>query len=99
MRLVCEVVIPDDADYTTKLDAMAQAARDESLWREVKTRDERRDEMMCRTDLDNKCGSCRFFEPETHKRCKSYGKCSKGYPSPRPRSYKACKKYERRKGE
>ena len=36
MKLKCEIEVPDN-DYRTKLDAMARAARDESLWKEVKT--------------------------------------------------------------
>ena len=97
MRLLCEITIPDGADYTTKLDAMAKASRDESLWREVKTREERSAEIMARTDLNTKCGSCRFFKPMRCGRCKAYGECLKGLTSPRPRSLKGCNQYERRK--
>lgn len=100
MRLRCDIEIPDGADYKTKLDAMAEASRNESLWREVKTREERRDEMMSKTSLENKCGSCKFFELTPHKRCKSYGTCKKKgvcRVNPRPRSYPACTAYERKK--
>ena len=61
MKLVCEIEIPDNADYTTKLDAMANASRNESLWRAIKSRDDRRDEIMARTILEGKCGSCKYF--------------------------------------
>lgn len=97
MRLLCEITIPDGADYKTKLDAMAKASRDESLWREVKTREERSAEIMARTDLNTKCGSCKFFKPMKCGRCKAYGECLKGLTSPRPRSLKGCNQYERRK--
>lgn len=96
-RLVCEICIPDNADYKTKLDAMAEASRNEALWREVKTREERAKDIMEKTDLVNKCGSCRFFHIHTNKRCKSYGDCGLGFTSPRPRSVKACSKYKERR--
>lgn len=97
MRLLCEITIPDNSDYKTKLDAMAEASRNESLWREVKTRDERSAEIMERTDLTSKCGSCKFFNSVKCGRCKAYGICTKGYTSPRPRSLKGCSQYERKK--
>jgi len=59
MKLKCEIEIPENYTYQEKFDAMARAARDESLWREVKTLDEIRK----RTNLDNKCGSCVHFCP------------------------------------
>lgn len=96
MKLRCEIEIPDNADAITRLDAMARASRDESLWKEIKTAEARRTEIMARTDLCEKCGSCKFFEPTPHKANKSYGICHKGYVSPRGRTSKACKQYERR---
>ena len=96
-RLVCEILIPDNADYKTKLDAMAEASRNEALWREVKTREERVAEQMERTDLHNKCGSCMHFKPVKCGRCKAYGMCTKGFVSPRPRSVKACNHYKKRR--
>ena len=97
MILQCNVEIPDNADAITRLDAMARASRDESLWREIKTPEARRAEIMARTDLCEKCGSCKYFEPTPHKANKSYGICHKGYVSPRGRTSKACKQYERKK--
>ena len=57
MKLKCEIEIPENYTYQEKFDAMARAARDESLWKEVKTLDE----IKKRTNLDNKCGSCKYF--------------------------------------
>lgn len=95
MILQCNVEIPDNADAITRLDAMARASRDESLWREIKTAEARRAEIMARTDLCDKCGSCKYFEPTPHKANKSYGVCHKGHVSPRSRSIKKCVLYER----
>lgn len=95
MKLVCEIEVPDNADFKTKLDAMASAAADESKWREVKSSEARRIERMMKTDLCRKCGSCKFFESTPHKANKSYGICHKGYVSPRSRSTKACTLYEK----
>lgn len=97
MRLLCEIEVPDGADAKTKLDAIANASRHEEWWREVKSRAERTAERMQNTDLDDKCGSCRYFELQTHKRCKSYGICHKGNVSPRPRSQHKCTQYVRGK--
>lgn len=96
-KLVCEILIPDNADYKTKLDAMAEASRNEALWREVKSREERTAEQMERTDLHKKCGSCVHFKSVRCGRCKAYGMCTKGFTSPRPRSVKACSQYQKRR--
>lgn len=94
MKLRCEIELPDNADFKTKLDAMAQAGRDESKWQEVYSRDK----MMDRTNLENKCGSCRFFIPKQYGQSKCYGDCFKGYVGYKQRSNKACRAYERKKG-
>ena len=57
MKLKCEIEIPENYTYQEKFDAMAKAARDESLWKEVKTLAE----IKKRTNLENKCGSCVHF--------------------------------------
>ena len=62
MKLKCEIEIPENYTYQEKFDAMARAARDESLWKEVKTLAEIRK----RTNLDNKCGSCVHFHQYKH---------------------------------
>lgn len=94
MKLVCEIELPDNADFKTKLDAMAQASRDESKWREIYSRET----MMDRTNLENKCGSCRYFCPKQYGQSKCYGDCLKGYAGYKQRSNKACRSYERKKG-
>lgn len=87
MKLICEIELPDTADYTTKLDAMAKASSDERLWRQVYSRDE----TMKKTNLDHKCGSCKYF-------CKldnsPVGTCDMGHVWGQ-RSRPACKKYEK----
>ena len=95
MKLVCEIVLPDNADAKTRLDAIAQAGRDESKWRTVISR-----EGMCaRTSLENKCGSCKYFKPfDAIERpyLKSCGECDMGHVWGQ-RTRKACKSYERKK--
>ena len=90
MKYVCEI---EANDYKTKLDAMAQAARDESKWKPVKSREE----VMNETNLENKCGSCRYFCPKQYGQSKCYGDCLKGYAGYKQRSNKACRSYERKK--
>lgn len=94
MKLVCEIVLPDNADIKTKLDAMAKAGRDESMWRTVMSREG----MVARTSFENKCGSCQYFKPFDAKErpyLKSCGECDKGRVWG-ARSRKACKDYERK---
>lgn len=89
MKLKCEIEIPENYDYRTKLDAMARAGRDESLWVEVKTLDEIRK----RTNLDNKCGSCIYFHQWENS---VNGSCDAGRVWGQ-RTRPKCKKYERKK--
>lgn len=93
MKLICQIELPDNADYKTKLDAIAQAGRDESKWRKVESKEER----MKRTNLDNKCGSCEHFELAYPEYSKVYGDCRKGRAEFRERTHKACTLYERKK--
>lgn len=99
MKLYCEVDIKDKTPLTI-LDAIAYASRHEELWKIRKTRSEKREEMMSKTDLRGKCGSCIYFQPEKwydgEPSC--YGKCLKGRAY-RQRTVKACKKYERKTDE
>lgn len=87
MKLKCEIEIPENYTYQEKFDAMARAARDESLWKEVKTLDEIRK----RTNLDNKCGSCIYFCPWEDS---VMGSCNAGRTWGQ-RTRPMCKKYER----
>ena len=52
-----------------------------------------REEMERNTDLEGKCGACKYFVPNV---CGSYGKCMNGRAMS-PRTRRACKGYE--KGE
>ena len=92
MKLICEIELPDNADYTTILDAMAQAGRDESRWKKTISRVS----LMKKTNLDNKCGSCRHFKPKPLNYSKCYGDCRKGRAGYKQRTCKACKLYERK---
>lgn len=95
MKLKCEIILPDNADYKTKLDAMAKAGRDESMWKTIMSREG----MVARTSFENKCGSCQYFKPfDANERpyLKTCGECDKGHVWG-ARSRKACKDYERKK--
>jgi hypothetical protein len=91
MKLICEIELPDTADFSDKLEAMARASSDERLWRTVYTREE----TMKRTSLDNKCGSCKYFKPFNDPMYTSAGTCGLGHVWGQ-RSRPACKKYERK---
>jgi len=86
MKLKCVIEVPDN-DYRTKLDAMAKAARDESMWTYVQTKDE----LKRQTNLEYKCGSCKFFRQFENSTC---GKCDAGRVWGE-RTRKACTRYER----
>lgn len=94
IKYTCQIVLPDDADVRTKLDAMAQAGRDESKWK----RTESRDSLMKKTNLENKCGSCKYFKTRTLavSKSKCFGDCEKGRARYRQRTCPACKLYERK---
>lgn len=89
MKLKCVIEVPDN-DYRTKLDAMAKAGRDESLWTYVKSKEE----IKKQTSLENKCGSCIYFRPWEGS---VNGHCDAGRTWGQ-RTRPACKKYERKEG-
>ena len=92
MKLKCEIEIPENYTYQEKFDAMARAARDESLWKEVKTLDE----IKKRTNLDNKCGSCIHYHPfDALEGLPTCGSCDAGRVWGQ-RTRPKCKKYERK---
>lgn len=94
MKLICEITLPDNADFKTKLDAMAKAGRDESMWRTVMSREG----LSLKTNLEHKCGSCKYFKPFNAKErpyLASCGECDKGRVWGQ-RTRKACKEYERK---
>ena len=93
MKLKCEIEIPENYTYKEKLDAMARASRDTSLWVEVKSLEE----LKKRTNLDNKCGSCKYYCPFTHNgRELTNGHCNAGRVWGQ-RTRPKCKLYERKK--
>ena len=63
----------------SKFDAIAYACKHDELWMFKETRREKRLRMMQKTNLKNKCGSCRFFRPITENgEDTCYGNCSQG---------------------
>ena len=84
MKLVIEVEVPESATFIEKQDAMLHVIQNES-WKEIKTREE----LRIHTDLNNKCGSCKFFTATNG----CYGRCENGRTYGQ-RSRRACKKYE-----
>ena len=88
-----EIEVPDNADCQAIEEAMATAE-----WRRIYSRHER----MSRTDLTDKCGSCKHFCPVyktfvtgTDSVC--HGNCNKGKVH-RSRTTVKCKEYERKDG-
>ena len=86
MKLRAEIEVPENACWQTVEDAKIKA-----VWHKVVTVDDR----MRKTDLDGKCGSCKYFtlKPDLFSKC--YGDCGKGRRGYKQRSNKACKAYER----
>ena len=85
MKLRAEIEVPENSSWQTIEDAKLKAP-----WHRVISNDER----MEKTDLCNKCGTCRHFCPKEFYRSKCYGDCLKGRRN-RARYSKACKAYER----
>lgn len=89
-----EIEVPDNADCQAIEEAMATAE-----WRRIYSRHER----MERTDLTDKCGSCKYFRPihkyylgsGTESLC--HGSCEKMKASD-SRTNPKCKEYERKDG-
>ena len=85
MKMRAEIEVPEGASWQTIEDAKIKA-----VWNTVITVDDR----MRKTNLDNKCGSCKSFIPKPYFNSKCYGDCLKGRRN-RARYSKACKLYER----
>ena len=88
MKMTATIEVPESASWQDIEDAKLSAT-----WKTVKDRKD----IIRETDLCDKCGSCKFFEPTPCKRNKTYGVCHKGHVSPRSRSIKKCVLYERTK--
>lgn len=91
LKAELEINVPDDADFYTIEDAKLQAEQN-ITWYRVHTKTER----MQRTDLSDKCGSCKYFtlKPDLFSCC--YGKCEIGHKGYKTRACPKCKKYERK---
>lgn len=94
LKAVLEIELPNDADPLT-IECAKLTAEQFINWEIVRERKDR----MARTNLDNKCGSCKFFElkPDMFSQC--YGKCHAGHYGYKQRSVPACKDYERKPNE
>ena len=90
--LTKRIELPDNATWDMIEDAKITA--DRNGWKREHTISQQ--ERMLKTDLEGKCGSCKYFnlKPDLFSCC--YGDCSKGRAGYRPRSQKACKAYERK---
>lgn len=88
MKLKAEVEVPENASWQQIEDAKLKAP-----WRRVVTVDDR----MRRTNLEGKCGSCKYFAPITLalSNSKCHGNCLKGRAGYRQRTCKGCIAYER----
>ena len=89
MKMRAEIEVPENACWQAIEDAKLKAE-----WRTVITVDDR----MRKTNLEGKCGSCKYFAPITLalSTSKSYGDCLNGRKGYRQRSCKACNAYERK---
>jgi len=84
MKYKAVIEVPNNASWQTIEDAKIKA-----VWKLVEPKEER----MARTNLNNKCGSCKKFCPFD---CSSYGTCERTHCLFRvSRTRKACKDYER----
>lgn len=99
MKLYCEVNLKDRTPSSIR-DAIAYASRHDELWKVRLTKEEVREMITSRTNLDGKCGSCEYFELFGRPYCGSnlYGECKKGHTCG-ARSRRACKEYERKTEE
>lgn len=79
------IYLPDNYAWGDLEDAKLSAK-----WRKVTTQEER----MKKTDLTNKCGSCKHFIPKSVAWSSCYGGCDAGHPYGQ-RTRPACKNYER----
>lgn len=79
------IELPDDATYS-----VIEEAKIKAPWKiEEKIS---KAERMCKTDLNNKCGSCIYFESRDYCGSHCYGDCKAGHPWGQ-RSRPACKDY------
>lgn len=92
MKYVAEIEVPDGVDWQTLEDAKLCAK-----WRRVYSLHDR----MSRTDLTDKCGSCKYFVLYKDKVAGSHctGECIARFTNFKYRTTPKCKCYERREDE
>lgn len=90
MKLRAEIEIPEGSSWQAIEDAKLKAP-----WHRVITVDDR----MRNTNLDGKCGSCKYFVPKPDLFSKCYGNCLKGRAGYKQRTCRGCKAYERKESE
>ena len=73
MIYTCTIEVKE-GDHADKLEKMARAAHDESMWVRKRTRAD----IIAETDSSKKCGSCRHFCSMKNGMTTSYGTCDKG---------------------
>lgn len=90
MKLRAEIEVPENSSWQTIEDAKLKAP-----WRKVVSVDDR----MRKTNLEGKCGTCKYFKPITLalSTSKCYGDCLNGRKGYKQRTCKGCKAYERDK--
>lgn len=90
MKYKAEIEVPDNADWRTIEDAKLMAE-----WHRVYSLHDR----MSRTDLTDKCGSCKYFLPKNFAGSQCTGYCMGRPHNPSVYKYRTtpkCKSYERR---
>ena len=85
-----KITLPDDASLQDIEDAKLTADLKGWEYKHVTTSEER----YKATNLDNKCGSCMYFQSHEYCGSKAYGDCSMGH-SWGQRTRPACKDYRR----
>ena len=89
MKLKAEITVSDNATWQEIEDAKLSAS-----WRVITGREA----LMQKTDLTNKCGSCKYFKlMSSYKKggTQSMGYCKLNHNSYHPRTQPKCKKYEK----
>lgn len=87
MKFKAEIEVPDNATW-----AEIEEAKIKAEWKEVVSTKER----MKLTNLEGKCGSCKYFVYKPMGKLKSYGDCTNGHCGFRQRSTPKCKEYEKK---
>lgn len=89
MLVRIEAEVPKNASELDIMDALLYKLNHNG-WKKIL----HKHEMHRDTDLEGKCGSCKYFSPIDHLGSSCYGKCKRGRVMGQ-RTRKACKGYER----